>query len=158
MSLRDESMKQQVKGAEQRVKDAEERGQAEAIARNLREMSRLPVPVVVVCIGEEPPGVREAPAVEVVLDDVDVVEMKRVAEDVRVGRENNEKAAAGGRIERPRQAGPPAARRLGQRALLRQGQCSRAAIDARSRSRWPLGPCADGRGARAGARRPWCHG
>ena len=32
--------------------DAEERGQAEAIARNLREMSRLPVPVVVVCIGE----------------------------------------------------------------------------------------------------------
>ena len=32
--------------------DAEERGQAEAIARNLREMSRLPTPVVVVCIGE----------------------------------------------------------------------------------------------------------
>ncbi len=32
--------------------DAEERGQAEAIARNLREMSRLPVPVVVTCIGE----------------------------------------------------------------------------------------------------------
>jgi acetyl-CoA carboxylase carboxyl transferase subunit alpha len=32
--------------------DAEERGQAEAIARNLREMSRLPVPVVVICIGE----------------------------------------------------------------------------------------------------------
>src|SRR5258705_375833 len=32
--------------------DAEERGQAEAIARNLREMSRLPVPIVVVCIGE----------------------------------------------------------------------------------------------------------
>lgn len=32
--------------------DAEERGQAEAIARNLREMSRLTVPVVVVCIGE----------------------------------------------------------------------------------------------------------
>ena len=32
--------------------DAEERGQAEAIARNLREMSRLPVPVVAVCIGE----------------------------------------------------------------------------------------------------------
>ena len=32
--------------------DAEERGQAEAIARNLREMSRLPIPVVVVCIGE----------------------------------------------------------------------------------------------------------
>jgi acetyl-CoA carboxylase carboxyl transferase subunit alpha len=32
--------------------DAEERGQAEAIARNLREMSRLPVPVVSVCIGE----------------------------------------------------------------------------------------------------------
>ncbi len=32
--------------------DAEERGQAEAIARNLREMSRLSVPVVVVCIGE----------------------------------------------------------------------------------------------------------
>ena len=32
--------------------DAEERGQAEAIARNLREMSRLPIPVIVVCIGE----------------------------------------------------------------------------------------------------------
>jgi acetyl-CoA carboxylase carboxyl transferase subunit alpha len=32
--------------------DAEERGQAEAIARNLREMSRLSVPVLVVCIGE----------------------------------------------------------------------------------------------------------
>jgi acetyl-CoA carboxylase carboxyl transferase subunit alpha len=32
--------------------DAEERGQAEAIARNLREMSRLSVPVVAVCIGE----------------------------------------------------------------------------------------------------------
>ena len=31
---------------------AEERGQAEAIARNLREMARLPVPVLVVCIGE----------------------------------------------------------------------------------------------------------
>ena len=32
--------------------DAEERGQAEAIARNLREMARLPIPVVVACIGE----------------------------------------------------------------------------------------------------------
>jgi acetyl-CoA carboxylase carboxyl transferase subunit alpha len=32
--------------------DAEERGQAEAIARNLREMSRLPVPVICVVIGE----------------------------------------------------------------------------------------------------------
>ncbi|HWF08213.1 MAG TPA: acetyl-CoA carboxylase carboxyltransferase subunit alpha [Bryobacteraceae bacterium] len=32
--------------------DAEERGQAEAIARNLREMSRLPVPMIAVCIGE----------------------------------------------------------------------------------------------------------
>ena len=32
--------------------DAEERGQAEAIARNLREMARLPVPVIVTCIGE----------------------------------------------------------------------------------------------------------
>lgn len=32
--------------------DAEERGQAEAIARNLREMARLTVPVVAVCIGE----------------------------------------------------------------------------------------------------------
>ena len=32
--------------------DAEERGQAEAIARNLREMARLPSPVIVVCIGE----------------------------------------------------------------------------------------------------------
>ena len=31
---------------------AEERGQAEAIARNLREMARLAVPVVAVCIGE----------------------------------------------------------------------------------------------------------
>ncbi len=34
------------------VIDAEERGQAEAIARNLRDMARLGVPVVVVCIGE----------------------------------------------------------------------------------------------------------
>jgi acetyl-CoA carboxylase carboxyl transferase subunit alpha len=32
--------------------DAEERGQAEAIAHNLREMSRLSVPVIVVVIGE----------------------------------------------------------------------------------------------------------
>jgi acetyl-CoA carboxylase carboxyl transferase subunit alpha len=32
--------------------DAEERGQAEAIARNLREMARLSCPVVAVCIGE----------------------------------------------------------------------------------------------------------
>jgi acetyl-CoA carboxylase carboxyl transferase subunit alpha len=32
--------------------DAEERGQAEAIARNLREMARLPVPMIAVCIGE----------------------------------------------------------------------------------------------------------
>lgn len=32
--------------------DAEERGQAEAIARNLREMARLPVPIVTVVIGE----------------------------------------------------------------------------------------------------------
>jgi acetyl-CoA carboxylase carboxyl transferase subunit alpha len=32
--------------------DAEERGQAEAIAVNLREMSRLPVPVIVIVIGE----------------------------------------------------------------------------------------------------------
>jgi acetyl-CoA carboxylase carboxyl transferase subunit alpha len=32
--------------------DAEERGQAEAIARNLREMARLSIPVIVVCIGE----------------------------------------------------------------------------------------------------------
>jgi acetyl-CoA carboxylase carboxyl transferase subunit alpha len=32
--------------------DAEERGQAEAIAINLREMARLPVPVVAICIGE----------------------------------------------------------------------------------------------------------
>ncbi|MFB3826792.1 MAG: acetyl-CoA carboxylase carboxyltransferase subunit alpha [Bryobacteraceae bacterium] len=32
--------------------DAEERGQAEAIARNLREMARLAVPVVAICIGE----------------------------------------------------------------------------------------------------------
>jgi acetyl-CoA carboxylase carboxyl transferase subunit alpha len=32
--------------------DAEERGQAEAIARNLREMARLPTPVIAVCIGE----------------------------------------------------------------------------------------------------------
>ncbi len=33
-------------------KDAEERGQGEAIAQNLREMSRLGVPVIVVVIGE----------------------------------------------------------------------------------------------------------
>ena len=32
--------------------DAEERGQAEAIARNLREMARLPTPIVVVVTGE----------------------------------------------------------------------------------------------------------
>ncbi len=32
--------------------DAEERGQAEAIARNLREMSRIPVPIIVSIIGE----------------------------------------------------------------------------------------------------------
>jgi acetyl-CoA carboxylase carboxyl transferase subunit alpha len=32
--------------------DAEERGQAEAIARNLREMARLTVPLIGVCIGE----------------------------------------------------------------------------------------------------------
>ena len=32
--------------------DAEERGQAEAIARNLREMSRLAIPIISVCIGE----------------------------------------------------------------------------------------------------------
>jgi len=32
--------------------DAEERGQAEAIAYNLREMARLAVPVITVCIGE----------------------------------------------------------------------------------------------------------
>ncbi|HEY7392055.1 MAG TPA: acetyl-CoA carboxylase carboxyltransferase subunit alpha [Bryobacteraceae bacterium] len=32
--------------------DAEERGQAEAIAHNLREMARLAAPVVAVCIGE----------------------------------------------------------------------------------------------------------
>jgi len=32
--------------------DAEERGQAEAIARNLREMARLPVPLIAVVIGE----------------------------------------------------------------------------------------------------------
>jgi acetyl-CoA carboxylase carboxyl transferase subunit alpha len=32
--------------------DAEERGQAEAIARNLREMARLRVPLIAVCIGE----------------------------------------------------------------------------------------------------------
>lgn len=32
--------------------DAEERGQAQAIAENLREMSRLPVPIVTVVIGE----------------------------------------------------------------------------------------------------------
>jgi acetyl-CoA carboxylase carboxyl transferase subunit alpha len=32
--------------------DAEERGQAEAIARNLREMARLPAAVIAVCIGE----------------------------------------------------------------------------------------------------------
>src|ERR1700733_13169118 len=32
--------------------DAEERGQAEAIARNLREMARLHVPLITVCIGE----------------------------------------------------------------------------------------------------------
>jgi acetyl-CoA carboxylase carboxyl transferase subunit alpha len=37
-------------------KEAEERGQAEAIARNLFEMARLPVPIVVVIIGEGASG------------------------------------------------------------------------------------------------------
>ncbi len=32
--------------------DAEERGQAEAIAVNLREMARLGIPIIVICIGE----------------------------------------------------------------------------------------------------------
>ena len=32
--------------------DAEERGQAEAIAKNLRSMAQLPVPIIVTCIGE----------------------------------------------------------------------------------------------------------
>ena len=32
--------------------DSEERGQAEAIARNLREMARIPVPIVVTIAGE----------------------------------------------------------------------------------------------------------
>jgi len=36
--------------------EAEERGQAEAIARNLLEMARLPVPIVVVIIGEGASG------------------------------------------------------------------------------------------------------
>jgi len=36
--------------------EAEERGQAEAIARNLYEMSRLPVPIIVVVIGEGASG------------------------------------------------------------------------------------------------------
>lgn len=36
--------------------EAEERGQAEAIARNLLEMSRLPVPVIVIVIGEGASG------------------------------------------------------------------------------------------------------
>jgi acetyl-CoA carboxylase carboxyl transferase subunit alpha len=36
--------------------EAEERGQAEAIARNLFEMSRLPVPIIVVVIGEGASG------------------------------------------------------------------------------------------------------
>ena len=70
-------------------------------------------------IGEEPPRVREVADVEVVHDDVAVVEVKRVAEDVRVGREEKEKAAAGRQEERTGQAGPAAARRLGHRALQR---------------------------------------
>ena len=43
--------------------DAEERGQAEAIARNLREMSRLPVPIVVAITGEGGSGGALATAV-----------------------------------------------------------------------------------------------
>jgi len=35
---------------------AEERGQAEAIARNLREMSHLPVPIIIIVIGEGASG------------------------------------------------------------------------------------------------------
>src|SRR5690606_37846944 len=38
--------------------EAEERGQAEAIARNLLEMSRLPVPVIVIVIGRVPQEAR----------------------------------------------------------------------------------------------------
>jgi acetyl-CoA carboxylase carboxyl transferase subunit alpha len=36
----------------------EERGQGEAIARNLREMARLPVPVIVTVTGKAAPGER----------------------------------------------------------------------------------------------------
>jgi len=43
--------------------DAEERGQAEAIAHNLREMSRLPVPIVVTITGEGGSGGALATAV-----------------------------------------------------------------------------------------------
>jgi acetyl-CoA carboxylase carboxyl transferase subunit alpha len=43
--------------------DAEERGQAEAIARNLREMSRLPVPIIVTITGEGGSGGALATAV-----------------------------------------------------------------------------------------------
>src|ERR1700751_5721365 len=43
--------------------DAEERGQGEAIARNLREMARLPVPVIVTVTGEGGSGVALAIAV-----------------------------------------------------------------------------------------------
>jgi len=38
--------------------DAEERGQAEAIALNLREMARLPVPIIVTVTGEADPAAR----------------------------------------------------------------------------------------------------
>src|ERR1700724_3108564 len=51
--------------------DAEERGQAEAIARNLREMARLPVPIVVTVTGEGGSGGALAIAVG---DRVNIVE------------------------------------------------------------------------------------
>ena len=53
--------------------DAEERGQAEAIARNLREMSRLATPVICVCIGEGAVAVDLAEFAEDALDVVKCV-------------------------------------------------------------------------------------
>jgi acetyl-CoA carboxylase carboxyl transferase subunit alpha len=51
--------------------DAEERGQGEAIARNLREMARLPVPVIVTVTGEGGSG---GPAGAAVGDRVNILE------------------------------------------------------------------------------------
>ncbi len=70
-------------------------------------------------VREEPPRVRKTPDVEVVDHDVPVVEMKGTSEYVRIGRDEKEEAAAGGREEPPGQARALVPRRLGGRAFHR---------------------------------------